>query len=215
MTTGGSLSGLYPFPEPDILDDEAADDLLKSHMIKGTIHSLDSLSLVFSMFSEDDKHNLPKAAEFAKSARVNTIEAALAFKRAGKLLNGHRVRQDVKKHMTSFNLDERVREWIIKGIVTSESADSAKISERISLVRESRFGDMVLGYAAKFDLLAELLEWPVTNLLNNRFAFRDDMLKLFSMAAVIIHEASFLSQLFYEIPGKERENHMAWLEKCN
>jgi len=205
------LSGLRPFPEADILEDQAANDLMKTHILKGTIESLEGLSLIFSMFAEDDKHNLPLAAEAAKSGRLKCIEAALAFNRAGNLIETHKVRQDVEEHVKSLNLDSTIQDWTKRGIIAPGTENLQLHADQRTLTEQVNFAKLVQSYAEKYDLLANYLEWPVENLVSNRYPFRDDMMRIFSTVSLVIHEASFLSQLFYEIPGKDRSHHMNWL----
>jgi len=184
-------------------------------MYEGTVESLEALSLIFTMFAEDDKHHLPSAVEAAKMARLKCIEAALAFQKAGNLLKSYKIHPAVENHLKSLNYEHTMKDWLKRGIIAFGSENLKIHTDQKELSKQANLGDLVLGYASKFSLLADYLEWPVQNLLSNRYPFRDTMIQIFSTAAIIIHEAAFLSQLFYELPSKAREEHLALLSQQN
>lgn len=162
------------------------------------------------MFSEDDAHNLPTAAKAATAARNKLISAAQSFKRAAELLHAGQLLPEIKGYVGSWDRNKALSDWSKRGIVMIAASQSF---EPLALsASKLDLGALVDGFAAKLNILADQLEWPVQNLLSNRYAFRDDMMRVFATVATIVTEAGWLSNFFYELPSENREEHNKWLE---
>lgn len=162
------------------------------------------------MFSEDDAHRLKEAADVAKSGRLKAMAAARSFRKAADLLRSYELRHEIKSHLETFDVQAATQKWEQEGYVQSGARDAFRTLANAA--RQADLAALVAGFAAKLEILAQQLEWPVENLLSNRFAYRGDMMQVFSTVAQLISEAGWLSNYFYAMPSAPRTEHMKWLD---